>query len=484
MSHLMLFFIVMSYLKIIFSFVVIPFKVYVQNYAKNPDNQSVDDVTRLINEWHTVHLFSKLKVGNPNQEVSLQINVDSNCFELNRIKKASLEIEKLSYFFSDKENDANISLFNVNNSKTFKNVSDQYPTYYFTHDYFMGNDEIYLYNNLNVQDPSNEIKTNNLFFKVFNDKYEANCVREKCGLHLGIQMFQEGKTVCPNFNKVLKESKLINKYLFSIHYDSQKSGSLIYGAYPHEYYPDKYKEQQLITFYTTVDPITITNFNIYPDQIISVNPNKEESIVSTGTKVIFELYYGFFIGDGLYQDFIEKNFFNELIERNICQKNENVPYGYYHIIKNDVFSCNAENLEDIKKFPELKFYIKATNTSFVFGFDDLFLKIGNKYYFMVIFESHKNIYWILGYPFFKKYDIVFNEDSKTISYYTNNMPEENKGESIALKIVLIIFLALILITGLIVLGYYIGKYKYFIRKRKANELTDDDYEYKEGGNIN
>jgi hypothetical protein len=120
----------------------------------------------------------------------------------------------------------------------------------------------------------------------------------------------------------------------------------------------------------------------------------------------------------------------------------------------------------------------------VFGFDDLFLKIGNKYYFMVIFESYKNIYWILGYPFFKKYDIVFNEDSKTISYYTNNIPEENKGESIALKIVLIIFLALILVAGLIVLGYYIGKYKFFTRKRKANELTDDDYEYKEGGNIN
>jgi hypothetical protein len=484
MSHLMLFFIVMSYLEIIFSFVVIPFKVYVQNYAKNPVNQSVDDVTRLVNEWHTVHLFSKLKVGNPNQEVSLQINVDSNCFELNRIKKSSLEIEKLSYFFSNEENDANISLFNVNNSKTFKNVSEQYPKYYFTRDFFMGNDEIYLYNNLNVKDQSNEIKTNNLFFKVFNDRMEVNCVREKCGLHLGIQMFQEGKVSCPNFNKVLKESKLINKYLFSIHYDSQKSGSLIYGAYPHEYYPDKYKEQQLITFYTTVDPITITNFNIFPDQIISVNPNKEEFIVSTGTKVIFELYYGFFIGDGLYQDFIEKNFFNELIERNICQKNEKVPYGYYFTIKNDVFSCNEENLEDIKKFPELKFYIKTTNTSFVFGFDDLFIKIGNKYYFMVIFESYKNIYWILGYPFFKKYDIVFNEDSKTISYYTNNIPEENKGESIALKIVLIIFLGLILVAGLIVLGYYIGKYKFFIRKRKANELTDDDYEYKEGGNIN
>ena len=475
---------IISLLNIIFSSVVIPFNIYVQNYAKNPVGGSVDDVTRLLNEWHSLHLYSKIKIGNPNQEVSFQINIDNNCFELNKLGKEGLDLKKLSTFFSNDEKPVDLSLFNLNNSKSFKNVSDQHPFIFNYHNYFMGNDEIYLYNNIDTKNPSNEIKTNDLYFRVFNINYDGlNCIKEKCGLHLGIQMFSEEGNICPNFNKVLKRSNLINNYIFSIHYDSQNSGSLIFGAYPHEYYPDKYKEKYLSTFYTTIDSITITNFNLSPDHIISISPNKEESIISNKTKVIFQLHYGFFIGDYLYQEYIEKNFFNELTKRNICQKNE-VNYGYSFSTKHDIYSCNEDNLKDIKQFPQLKFYIKTSNASFIFGFDELFLKIRKKYYFLVIFEEYKNDHWFLGYPFFKKYDIVFNEDSKTISYYANNFSDdENTGGSKALKIIVIIVLALILIAGLVVLGYYIGKNKFFIRKKRANELTDDDYDYKEGGNI-
>ena len=477
---------IISLLDIIFSSVVIPFKIYVQNYAKNPVGDSVDDATRLLNEWHTFHLYSKLKIGNPNQEVSIQINVDNDCFELNKFSKPGLEISKLSNFYSNDEKRVDLSSFNLNNSKSFKNVSDQHPlNVFYSRYYFMGNDEIYLYNKIDTKNPSNEIKINDLYFRVPNNKYGGvNCIWENCGLNLGIHMFSKEDDECPNFNKILKQSNLINKYIFSIHYDSQNSGSLIFGAYPHEYYPDKYNEKYLSTFYTTIDSITITNFNLSPDHIISISPNKEESIVSNKTRVIFQLHYGFFIGDYLYQEYIEKNFFNELTKRNICQKNE-VNYGYSFSTKYDMYSCNEDNLKDIKQFPQLKFYIKTSNASFIFGFDELFLKIRKKYYFLVIFEEYKNDHWFLGYPFFKKYDIVFNEDSKTISFYTNYSDDGNPGGrgSKVLKIIVIIGLALILIVGAVVIGYCIGKNKFFIRKKRANELTDDDYDYKEGGNI-
>ena len=144
----------------------------------------------------------------------------------------------------------------------------------------------------------------------------------------------------------------------------------------------------------------------------------------------------------------------------------------------DVYSCNEESLNDIKKFPELKFYIKNTNTSFIFNYDDLFKKIGNKYYFMVIFEKYKNSYWQIGYPFFKKYDIVFDDDSKTIGYYNSNIEiNDNKGGNQTVKIVLIVLLTIIVFCGLLAIGYYIGKEKYIQRKKRANELNDD-YDYK------
>ena len=37
----------------------------------------------------------------------------------------------------------------------------------------------------------------------------------------------------------------------------------------------------------------------------------------------------------------------------------------------------------------------------------------------------------------------------------------------------------VLVTMFGVLGYFLGKYFNQMRKKRANELTDDDYEYKE-----
>ena len=41
---------------------------------------------------------------------------------------------------------------------------------------------------------------------------------------------------------------------------------------------------------------------------------------------------------------------------------------------------------------------------------------------------------------------------------------------------------LVIIVG--VLGYFLGKYFNKIRKKRANELTDDDYEYQINGDYN
>ena len=113
---------------------------------------------------------------------------------------------------------------------------------------------------------------------------------------------------------ILKRINLTNKYVFSIHYNSNNEGYLIFGAYPHEYFPNKYKEKQLISFYTTPDKFEITNFIINIDEVISSNNNIEKKI-SNNTNLVFELYYGFFVGNGAYQDYIEKYFFNDLIEK-------------------------------------------------------------------------------------------------------------------------------------------------------------------------
>ena len=145
----------------------------------------------------------------------------------------------------------------------------------------------------------------------------------------------------------------------------------------------------------------------------------------------------------------------------------------------DLYYCEEKGLNEIKKFPELKFNMRSNGASFSFNFDDLFIKIGNQYHFLVIFENYQRTYWEVGYPLFKKYDIVFDEESKTISYYNRNKTKEyskDKDKNKILKIVFIVFLGVIVLGGLVGIGFYYGKITYMQRKKRANELKDGDFD--------
>ena len=460
------------------SYIVLPFEIYVEKYIPEKTEQPYYNISRLLNEWFSFKLFSKIKIANPAQEISVFINPQKSCLEFNRFNSEGLNIDKLSYFFSDEEKPINLTLYNLTSSNTFIDVSNKYSRKYDSYNYLVGNDEIYLYNNFNEINSKNIIISNNLSFLVnTNDYFKSDCRKTNCGLYIGMPIFNQEDN-CPNFNKELKNSNLINKYIFSIHFDSNKSGSLILGAYPHEYLKEKYKEEQLSTFYTKPDEVSsqINNFNIFADKIISKSYDGNEIQISNNTKIIFEFYYGFFIGTYSYQEFIEKNFFNDLISEGICNKANRTTYGM--VMYFDLYSCKEENLDEIKKFPELKFYLKNSDTSFIFNFNDLFIKIGKRFYFLVIFEKYQRSFWEVGFPFYRKYDIVFDEDNKIISYYnTNKQIEKEETKNETFKIVVIIILTIILICLILSVGFYFGKLKYMQRKKRANEMNDDDYDY-------
>ena len=83
---------------------------------------------------------------------------------------------------------------------------------------------------------------------------------------------------------------------------------------------------------------------------------------------------------------------------------------------------------------------------------------------------------------------MFDLDSKMIDIYdlyneeptknNENMNQDSKG----IKTFLIILLIIVLIIIVGFLGYFLGKNLNKIRKRKANELNDDDYDYTSGDN--
>ena len=80
---------------------------------------------------------------------------------------------------------------------------------------------------------------------------------------------------------------------------------------------------------------------------------------------------------------------------------------------------------------------------------------------MVLFSTHQHLNWDLGRPFMKKYQFEFDFDNKIIGYYKidNEVVENN-----ILKYVLITIGAILLSIGLVVLGVFIGKKYFQLRK--------------------
>ena len=173
----------------------------------------------------------------------------------------------------------------------------------------------------------------------------------------------------------------------------------------------------------------------------------------------------------------------EKIDKKLCfevsKETDNNYISYY---------CTKE--VDISQLKNIYFYNKELDFTFELTYKDLFYyneKDGN-YYFLVVFLNeydewdYSSFYWTFGEPLIKKYQFVFNQNSKRIGLYTSigdnnnniNVNNETWWSRNKWYLVLIILLFIFFVSLAIVLFlYFKNKPK---RKIKANEL-DEDYEY-------
>ena len=116
---------------------------------------------------------------------------------------------------------------------------------------------------------------------------------------------------------------------------------------------------------------------------------------------------------------------------------------------------------------KLEFAHKDFKTNFTFNKDDLIFKTKDGFqHFMVFFQNDEKDYnWIFGKLFLEKYQLVFNLESKTISFYLDG--------GVSMTLLFIIVLIIIIISLVIILYHYIRKIP---RKKRPFEL-EDDFDY-------
>ena len=400
--------------------------------------------------------------------------------------------------------------FNYNLSNTYESIDKEmrltcllqvkcFPSkdYFYLPSFNSFNDfNEYISNPNNSNSQKNVIKSEKVEFiwlnKVKGSITKFNDVYKDYGI-IGLKYNYNKYFVAPEFVTTFKEIKDIKTHTFYLKFDDNKingffdsnnTGYFIVG----EELTDDESEKSNIKYTRARERLDQINWDLAFDDILS-RCKENETIEYRPEYKHAELYVNFpyILGTRDYDSFMRTVFFQELLLKGACSYIYNINgeeyAGYKCNSKSEIF---IENLN--KKFPDLIFEHKELEEKFIFTKNDLFTyNIYNKsdtyVYFLVLFPQLKDKYhpmsWILGIPFFKKYILSFNYDTKMIGYYKKKNDDsiiDNLSSADKTKILIIVIFVVSIIIAFILGMYTHKKLVKSPRKSRANELEDScDY---------
>ena len=464
----------MSLIKIIL-FIILLYNYYGKNIVlpfKKISIGNFNEKGKTINDLLSFFIYTNITMGTPPQTCGHFIEQNPDIFFYKRIV-LSYDPNKYDDNIEQKVIDKTKFWYNNDNSTTFNKIDDYYGIF----------SDIFYFQNLNNNQTKIELKFNIYSLQL---KYKCGIIslRNPIYPYFGLEMY---------FINEIKEKDLITEYYFTIIYNENNSlfnynndlylGKIIIGESPHTFNPDKYKKDDEIINNGNEFTLFINEMKFYTPKFNYSEENFNIELSFTN---------GFIKGSSSFRDVIKKIFFSELLKKNLCSEDsleENV-----YIAKYIVISCNnsKEIQEQIKLFPNLYFEIKPNNLTFIFTYKELFSLFNERIYFLINFKDDNYTNWKMGDIFLRKYLTSFNYDSKTISFYRNQVdeinnksivpyyPDNRDDNSSKVNLWKIIRIIIEIIMGIIIIVISVLLYKKYksSRKKRANELDDDeDYDY-------
>ena len=467
---------------------------------KKHNNDIKDD--NLLTKIYSNIYFTELSIGEPEQKIITFINTTSNS----------------NFGISNKYCDSNlyINYKNINKDYYYENSS----TFYQEGEGNMKlgvkdiliNEQIKFYSNfelteeVSVQNMSLMYNPNNEEVILDDVGYDYIIEREKrttCG-YIGFKLgmnYQENNNILDQ----LKQKGIISNTIFTFIEANKNNtkyknnniefllviGEEIYDIFKgkniKEYISEKYIKDQFVEKRKLNDYINnegfyfiwkITFNNIYT-YINNTNINMEQI-----KNVFLDNDYGLISGTKEYNNLIETNYFKKYEDINKCWqkilKTNDLGNFYYYVCDDDI---------NIDIFPTL--FLKSKNLQYEYQLtkDELFIKNNHKIYFLIVFEFSRLNTWKLGKPFLDKYLFSYNYDSKTVGFYNENLlldetKEINNDNNYKNYIIISIAIFLSLIS--LIMGFFIGRFFYYKRKKNgAYELeTSLTYNYTKEENEN
>ena len=477
----------------VFSYISLPLE-YLQkkNYLFLKTDNLINKPELVMKDLFYKRLITHLNIGTPEKSQMLLIDTNDNDFYFTSLNPPS--DSKGGYKFSQFYDFGENLFYNESESSSYILEQCHEDTYH-------GYKEICFAKELIKFNFGNYTSVENFPIKVA--KGEDEPIPGVIGLSINDSMAYTLRS----FLSELKLTNLINDYYFFFDYEkfyplnSIIKGNLILGDLPHNIFPDKYSKEDFVTMKKTSSSSFWTH-NMNKIEVQTNNTKKDIQITNTKVHTFYEFYN--VIGTLEFINQIKELFLDELIENKKCFRGKFTQnlFSYDDI---NFFYCDisVENIL-IQNLSGIKFYSKDFDYTFELTKDELYYKKGKYIYLTVLYFNHLYNDWIVGQMFTSKYNFVFNTDTREIGFYkkvnnvihndntdNNNNSDGNSlinGENkVKMLTIIIIVSSCLLIIG-IVIGLVIGiKFLKNKRKKRADELIDDEYEYTsktEDNNIN
>ena len=419
-------------------------------------------------------VFANIEIGTPKKTIQLPLKFDSNDFFIVDYK----DVKPSSDLFTD------IKYYNSSGSSTYGDTDDE--NYYDGDEFNFGSykKDIFNFNNKNYE--------MEFYFPLDYDKSDSG------GIGMKLEREDTMSDTTPNkertFTEKLKKRGLTKGYFWSIFYKSQKyktedEATLLIGCLPHEintdfsYYKNGYfNKNNKRTVKIEMRYLYIENvFDI--DFIYGYEGNNQKKLIGGfpfGITDYKEIKLDYQSGGVRGPTNLKKYYhrvFEEYILKGQCFNDTLTKYrtsDSFYYCKND-----KNVISKIKSvFPGVNFRSQDLDYNFTLEANDLFIEENGYVYCLLYFPYYVEKNWVMGKPFLKKYQFIINYDEKYISYYRI----ENKNTETFFGIGVGVFVTVIIITIIIVvivcgIIFKFCIYDKFIRKKRANELDDADFDY-------
>ena len=409
------FYLLIKIIFLIYSKIIIPVK-YVHEYSYDKNN-----LISIYDSYNSGYLEAQIEVGSNKIPIKFKLTLDSYSIIVLNSSITDIPIN-----------------YNFNQSKTHQMFSFKYRFKTEPIKEGLCASDIFYINNIN----NTEVR-----YRFFIYPKNLDKIMNEGIIGFGVNNVKDYSF--PGYNLVhqLKENKLINDY--TIYFSENNTDNLIIGEIPER------SEQNKFIANKTVD-IFYTNFNnsLYKYYLFVNSLISNYTIIDSEITVLFDISSFFIEGADIYKNYIQSLFFNN----QKCFKGNSKFLG-------DIFYCDKN--VDISKMPSLIFQIKGVNYNITLDYQNLFVLLENKYYFIVNFKNNNTI-WKIGYYIIKKLNIAFNQDKKIISF--PKLIKEKKQKNNYNNNLIIIFIFLLIFLLIFILSiFFLFCIKLLIKKDKSED---------------